>query len=304
MDGHKVEIIYRDTTGPNPEVSRRAAQELVSVEKVDFLAGFGLSPNAVGAAPIATASKTPMIIMNAAATSSIVMRSPYIVRASFTLPQVSAPLAAWAAENDIKTVYTLVSDYGPGLDSEKAFIKAFEAAGGKVLGSVRAPMANPEFGPYLQRASDAKPDAIFAFVPSGDTGVQLLKAYEQRGLKDQGIQLITTGDITDDVFLDRIGDVALGLVTSHHYSMAHDSPENKELIKAYQDVHGPDARVNFYMAATWDGMNMMYDIIRELDGNIDGDKAVELAKNMKITSPRGPIEFDTIPMVKDPGKEE
>ncbi|MAL01730.1 ABC transporter substrate-binding protein [Pusillimonas sp. DMV24BSW_D] len=331
VDGHKVEIIYRDTTGPNPEVSRRAAQELVSVEKVDFLAGFGLSPNAMGAAPIATASKTPMIIMNAAATSSIVMRSPYIVRASFTLPQVSAPLAAWAAENDIKTVYTLVSDYGPGLDSEKAFIKAFEAAGGKVLGSVRAPMANPEFGPYLQRASDAKPDAIFAFVPSGDTGVQLLKAYEQRGLKDQGIQLITTGDITDDVFLDRIGDVALGLVTSHHYSMAHDSPENKELIKAYQDVHGPDARVNFYMAATWDGMNMMYDIIRELDGNIDGDKAVELAKNMKITSPRGPIEFDenrdvvqnvyirrvekvdgklynvefdTIPMVKDPGKEE
>lgn len=330
VDGHKVEIIYRDTTGPNPEVSRRAAQELVSVEKVDFLAGFGLSPNAMGAAPIATASKTPMIIMNAAATSSIVMRSPYIVRASFTLPQVSAPLATWAAKNGIDTVYTLVSDYGPGLDSEKAFIKAFEAAGGKILGSVRAPMANPEFGPYLQRASDAKPDAIFAFVPSGDTGVQLLKAYEQRGLKDQGIQLITTGDITDDVFLDRIGDVALGLVTSHHYSMAHDSPENKELIKAYQAIHGPDARVNFYMAATWDGMNMMYDIIRKLDGNIDGDKAVDLARNMKIMSPRGPIEFDenrdvvqnvyirrvekidgklynvefeTIPMVKDPGKE-
>tara|TARA_R110000851_G_scaffold333550_1_gene516138 strand:+ start:170817 stop:172001 length:1185 start_codon:yes stop_codon:yes gene_type:complete len=331
VDGRKVEIIYRDTTGPNPEVSRRAAQELVSVEKVDFLAGFGLSPNAMGAAPIATASKTPMIIMNAAATSNIVMRSPYIVRASFTLPQVSAPLATWAVDNDIKTVYTVVSDYGPGLDSEKAFIKAFEAAGGKVLGSVRAPMANPEFGPYLQRASDAKPDAIFAFVPSGDTGVQLLKAYEQRGLKEQGIELITTGDITDDVFLDRIGDVALGLVTSHHYSMAHDSPENKAFIKAYQDVHGPDERVNFYMAATWDGMNMMYDIIRELDGDIDGDKAVEIARNMKITSPRGPVEFDenrdvvqnvyirrvekvdgklynvefdTIPMVKDPGKEE
>jgi len=260
-----------------------------------------------------------------------VMRSPYIVRASFTLPQVSAPLATWAVDNDIKTVYTVVSDYGPGLDSEKAFIKAFEAAGGKVLGSVRAPMANPEFGPYLQRASDAKPDAIFAFVPSGDTGVQLLKSYEQRGLKEQGIDLITTGDITDDVFLDRIGDVALGLVTSHHYSMAHDSPENKAFIKAYQDVHGPDERVNFYMTATWDGMNMMYDIIRELDGDIDGDKAVEIARNMKITSPRGPVEFDenrdvvqnvyirrvekvdgklynvefdTIPMVKDPGKDE
>ena len=328
--GRKVEVIYRDTTGPNPEVARRAAQELVSVEKVDFLAGFGLSPNAMGAAPIATASKTPMIIMNAAATSSIVTRSPYIVRASFTLPQVTAPLATWAAENGIKTVYTLVSDYGPGLDSEKAFIKAFEAAGGKIVGSVRAPMANPEFGPYLQRASDAKPDAIFAFVPSGDTGVQLLKSYADRGLEKSGIRLITTGDITDDVFLDRIGDVALGLVTSHHYSMAHDSPENKAFIQAYQKVNGADARVNFYMAATWDGMNMMYDIAEQLGGEIDGDKAVALAQKMKINSPRGPISFDenrdvvqnvyirrvekvggklynvefaTIPAVKDPGKE-
>jgi len=328
--GHKVEVIYRDTTGPNPEMARRAAQELVSVEKVDFIAGFGLTPNALGAAPIATASKTPMIIMNAAATSSIVMRSPYIVRVSFTLPQVTAPLATWAANNGIKTVYTLVSDYGPGLDAEKAFIKAFEAGGGKVVGSVRAPMANPEFGPYLQRASDAKPDAIFAFVPSGDTGVQLLKTYAERGLQKSGIKLITTGDITDDVFLPRIGDIALGLVTSHHYSMAHDSPENKELIKAYQDVYGPDARVNFYTAATWDGMNMMYDIAKKLDGKIDGDKAVKLAQAMKFQSPRGPVSFDenrdvvqnvyirrvekvngqlynvefaTIPNVKDPGKD-
>lgn len=327
--GRKVEVIYRDTAGPNPEVARRAAQELVSVEKVDFLAGFGLSPNAMGAAPIATASKTPMIIMNAAATSGIVLRSPYIVRASFTLPQVTAPLATWAAQNGIKSVYTLVSDYGPGLDAEKAFVKAFEAAGGTILGSVRAPMANPEFGPYLQRASDAKPEAIFAFVPSGDTGVQLLKSYADRGLEKSGIRLITTGDITDDVFLDRIGDVALGLTTSHHYSMAHDSPENQAFIQAYQKEYGPDARVNFYMAATWDGMGMMYDIAEKLNGDIDGEKAVALAQSMKINSPRGPISFDenrdvvqnvyirrvekrdgklynvefaTIPNVQDPGK--
>ncbi len=329
--GRKVEILYRDTTGASPEIARRSAQELVSVHHVDFLAGFGLSPNAMGAAPIATASKTPMIIMNAAATSNIVMRSPYIVRASFTLPQVSAPLAEWAAKNNIKTVYTLVSDYGPGIDSEKAFVKAFEAHGGKIVGSTRAPMANPEFGPYLQRASDAKPDAIFAFVPSGDTGVQFLKAYAERGLEKSGIKLITTGDITDDAFLDRIGDIALGLVTSHHYSMAHDSPENKKFIDAYQKLYGKDARVNFYMAATWDGMGMMYEIARQLKGTgkIDGDKAIQIARSMKIMSPRGPISFDenrdivqnvyirrvekrngrlyniefaTIPSVKDPGK--
>ncbi len=326
--GRKVEVLYRDTTGPNPEAARRQAQELVSVEKVDFLAGFGLTPNAMGAAPIATASKTPMIIMNAAATSSIVMRSPYIVRVSFTLPQVTAPLAEWAADNGIKTVYTLVSDYGPGHDAEKAFITAFEAKGGKIVGSVRAPMANPEFGPYLHRAADAKPDAIFAFVPSGDTGVQLLKAYGDRGLKDS-MRLITTGDITDDVFLNRIGDVALGLITSHHYSMAHESPENEKFVSAYKSMFGADARTNFYMAATWDGMGMMYEIARQLNGEIDADKAIEIAKGMKINSPRGPvsfdenrdvvqnvyirrverrdgelynIEFETYPDVKDPGK--
>jgi branched-chain amino acid transport system substrate-binding protein len=290
--GRKVEVLYRDTTGASPENARRHAQELIVRDKVDFIAGFGLSPNALGAAPIVTEAKKPMIIMNAAATSSIVTRSPYIVRMSFTLPQVTAPLAEWAAKNGIKNVYTIVSDYGPGLDAEKAFAKAFEAGGGKIVGAVRAPMANPEFGPYLQRAKDAKPDAIFSFVPSGDIGVQFIKTYAERGLAKDGIKLITTGDLTDDVFLEQIGDISLGLITSHHYSMAHDSPENKAFVEAYRKAYGPNARTNFYMVGTWDGMGAIYETARRLNGNIDGDKAVEILKSLKIDSPRGPISFD------------
>ncbi len=327
--GRKVEVLYRDTTGANPEISRRHAQELILRDKVDFIAGFGLSPNALGAAPVVTEAKKPMIIMNAAATSSIVMRSPYIVRMSFTLPQVTVPLAEWAAKNGIKNVYTIVSDYGPGLDAEKAFVKAFEANGGKIAGSVRAALSNPEFGPFLQRARDSKPDAIFAFVPSGDIGVQFIKSYAERGLAKDGIKLITTGDLTDDVFLDAIGDASLGLITSHHYSMAHDSPENKAFVEAYTKAYGPNARTNFYMVGAWDGMGAIYETARRLNGVIDGDKAVEVLRSLKIQSPRGPISFDenrdvvqnvyirrvekqngklynvefaTIPAVKDPGK--
>ncbi|MDX3905903.1 MAG: ABC transporter substrate-binding protein [Pigmentiphaga sp.] len=328
--GRKVEVLYRDTTGPNPEIARRHAQELILRDKVDFIAGFGLSPNAMGPAPVMTEAKKPMIIMNAAATSSIVMRSPYIVRMSFTLPQVTAPLAEWAAKNGIKNVYTIVSDYGPGLDAEKAFVKAFTEHGGKIVGSVRAPLSNPEFGPFLQRARDAKPDAVFGFVPSGDIGVQFIKTYADRGLAKDGIKLITTGDLTDDVFLETIGDAALGLITSHHYSMAHDSPENKAFVDAYKKAYGPDARTNFYMVGSWDGMAAIYETARRLNGKIDGDKAVEVLRSLKIQSPRGPISFDenrdvvqnvyirrverrddgklynvefaTIPNVKDPGK--
>lgn len=328
--GRKVEVLYRDTGGAKPEVSRRLAQELVSRQHVDFIAGFGLSPNAFGAASVATAAKKPMIIMNAAATSQIPMLSPYIVRMSFTTAQMTQPLAAWAASNGIRTVYTIVSDYGPGTDAEKMFVKSFEAHGGKIVGSTRAPLSSVEFGPFLQRAHDAKPDAIFAFVPSGDAGVQFIKAYADRGLAKDGIKMLASGDLTDDVFLPKIGDVALGIITAHHYSMAHDSPENKAWVSEYQKAYGPEARTNFYEVGTWDAMGAMYAVARQLKPPIDGTQAVALLKSMKINSPRGPIFFDenrdivqnvyirrvekvngtlynveiaTIPAVHDPGKD-
>src|SRR5688572_24560890 len=215
--GRKIQILIRDTGGPNPEVAKRLAQELVTRDKVDFLAGFGFTPEALAAAPVATEAKKPMIVMNAAS-SVVTTRSPYIARFSMTLPQVSAPMATWASKNGIKKVYTLVTDYAPGIDSETAFKKEFEARGGQVVDSVRVPLRNPEFAPFVQRIKDARPEAVFMFVPAGEQSIAFMKAFEERGLAREGIRVIATGDLTDDDVLNTMGDPVVGVITSHHYS--------------------------------------------------------------------------------------
>jgi len=327
--GKKIEVIQRDTGGPAPDVAKRLAQELVTRDKVDLLVGFGLTPNAMAAAPIATEAKVPMIIMNAA-TSIITTKSPYIARVSFTLPQITQPIALWAAKNGIRNVYTIVSDYGPGIDAEGAFTKAFKTAGGEIAGSARIPLQNPEFAPYIQRAKDARPQAIFVFLPAGEQGIAFMKGYNERGLAEAGIKLIATGDITDDGVLEAMGDPTLGLVTSFHYSAAHDSPENKAFLKAYAEANGTKLRPNFMAVAGYDGMAAIYEALRKTGGSTDGDKIMAALKGMKINSPRGAItidpetrdvvqtiyirkvektpgglyniEFDRFPDQKDPGK--
>ena len=327
--GKKFEIIVKDTTGPAPEIAKRLAQELVVRDKVDFLAGFGLTPEALAVAAIAEQAKKPMIIMNAA-TSIITSKSSYIARVSMTLPQVSAPMASWALKNGIKKVVTLVADYGPGIDAESAFKNTLTGGGGQVLESIRVPLRNPEFAPYIQRIKDAKPEAVFIFVPAGEQGIAFMKGYRERGLAEAGIKVIATGDLTDDHVLPTMGDGILGVITTFHYSMAHDSAENKAFLKSYAAANPNGGRPNFMAVAAYDGMAAMYDVARKLNGKIDGDKAMEILKGMKINSPRGPImidpqtrdvvqtvyvrrvekiggelfnvEFDKFPNVKDPGK--
>ena len=225
--GRKVELIVKDDTGLAPETTKRIAQELVVQDKVSVLAGFGLTPLALAAAPVATEAKVPMIVM-AAATGMIPTRSPFIVRTGFTLPQVTGPIAEWAAKNKIKRVVTMVTDYGPGLDAEKTFVTVFKAAGGEVVESIKTPLRNPDYAPFLQRAKDAKPDALFVFVPSGE-GLAVMKQFDERGLKQAGIRLIGTGDVTDDDLLESMGAPAVGVITSFHYSAAHDSPGEQGL---------------------------------------------------------------------------
>jgi branched-chain amino acid transport system substrate-binding protein len=289
--GRKIELITKDTTGPAPDVAKRLAQELVVRDKVDFLVGFGLTPNAMAAAPIATQAKTPMIVMNAA-TSVITTRSPYIVRLSMTLPQITAPMAIWAARNGIHKVYTLVADYAPGIDAEGAFKKAFTANGGEIVDSVRVPLKNPEFAPFIQRIKDAHPEAVFVFLPAGEQGVAFMKGFQERGLAESGIKLIATGDIVDDLLLPAMGEPTLGLVTSFHYSAAHDSPENKAFLKTFQEVTGSDRRPSFMAVGAYDGTAAIYEVAEKLGGKIDGDKAMEILSNFKRMSPRGPIAID------------
>jgi branched-chain amino acid transport system substrate-binding protein len=294
--GKKIEVIYKDTTGPSPEIAKRLAQELVVRDKVDFLAGFGLTPEALAVAPIAQQAKKPMIIMNAA-TSVITAKSDYIARFSMTLPQISAPMGDWAVKNKIKNVATVVADYGPGIDAEKAFSERLQKNGGKVVEAIRVPLRNPEFAPFIQRIKDAKPDAVFVFVPAGEQSIAFMKGYRERGLQEAGIRVIATGDLTDDHVLPAMGDATVGVITTFHYSAAHKSPENDAFLKSFAAANPDGGRPNFMAVAAYDGMNAIYQVSQKLGGKIDGDKAMAVLKGMKIASPRGPLTID--PQTRD-----
>lgn len=327
--GRKVELIVKDDApGTAGDVSKRLAQELVVRDNVDILAGFGLTPSAFAVTPVATEAKKPMVVMNAA-TSAVTTKSNYIVRTSMTLPQVTAPIATWAARNGIKKVFTVVADYGPGHDAEGQFKKTFSAAGGEIVGEVRVPVKNPDFAPYLQKVKDTKPDAVFLFVPAGELGIAFMKGFRERGLAQAGVKLIATGDLTDEDVLDAIGDSALGVINSFHYAEAHKSPENQAFTAAYAKAY-PKDRPNFMAAGGYDGMQLIAEVLKKTGGNANADKFIEAAKGMKWMSPRGPVridpatrdivqtvyirkvtkvggklqnvEFDQIPDFKDPGK--
>ena len=324
--GKKIEVILKDDTTV-PDITKRLATELVTNDKVAFLAGFGITPSAMATAPIATQAKVPEIVM-AAGTSSITEASPFIARTSFTLAQSSVPMAEWAFKNGIKKVVTLVSDYGPGIDAEKSFVEKFKADGGTIVESLRIPMRSPDFSPVLQKVADAKPDALFVFVPSG-TGAQFVKQFVERGLDKSGVKLIATGDVTDDDQLNGMGDSVVGVINAHNYSANHNSALNKAFVEAFKKANN-GLRPNFMAVGGYDGMHLIYEALKKTNGDTNGEKLMAAIKGMAWESPRGPVsidpetrdivqniyirkvqkvdgelynvEFDTIPNVKDPVK--
>ena len=325
--GRKIELIIKDDGGI-PDAAKRIAQELVVNDKVGVLGGFGLTPLALATAPIATQSKTPMVVM-AAATSIITEASPYIVRTSFTLAQCSVAMGDWAPKNGIKRVVTLVSDYGPGIDAERFFKERFLLNSGQVIESLRVPLRNPDFAPFLQKVRDLKPDALFVFVPSG-AGAAVMKQFLERGMDKAGIKLIGTGDMTDDDQLNDMGDGSLGVVTSHHYSAMHPTAVNKKFVEAFKKANR-GMRPNFMAVGGYDGMRVIYEALKNTKGGQGGGDALLAAmKGQIFESPRGQIfidaqtrdivqniylrrvekkdgelynvEFDVIKEVKDPGK--
>ncbi len=285
--GKKIELIVRDD-GNVADATKRIAQELVVNDKVSVLAGFGLTPLALATAPISAEAKVPQIIMGAA-TAIIPDRSPYIVRTSMVTSQITVGIADWAPKSGLKRVVTLISDYAPGIDIEKAFSDRFKAAGGEIIEQLRVPLANPDFAPFLQRAADAKPDGLFVFVPAG-VGSIFMKQFVERGLDKSGIRLIGTGDMTDDDILNNIGDVALGLITSHHYSAAHPSDMNKKFVADFQKAN--NKRPNFMGVSGYDGMAVLYKALEKTKGDANGDALVAAMKGLAWESPRGPISID------------
>ncbi|HLU20056.1 MAG TPA: ABC transporter substrate-binding protein [Pusillimonas sp.] len=294
--GKKIELVIKDDTGA-PDQARRVAQELVVQDQVDVLGGFVLTPLALATAQVSTRSKTPTIVM-VAATSSVINASPYFVRSSFTMPQVTIGVAEWAPANGIKNVATLVSDYGPGIDAEKAFIERFEANGGTIVESIRVPLQNPDFAPFLQRVRNQKPDAVFVFLPAG-VGTQFMKQFADRGLAEAGVRLLATGDVVEDDILNGMGDVALDVVTSHHYSAAHPSELNKKFVQDFKEAYN-GRRPNYMAVAAYDGMKLLYNAL-EATGGKTGDELLEAMKGQKFESPRGPIhiEADTRDIVQN-----
>lgn len=326
MAGRPVELIVRDDAGV-ADATRRLAQELILNDKAAAIVGMGLTPLALAVAPVATRAKVPLVVMGAA-TSSIPDASPFVVRSSFAVPQNAAIFGTWAARNGFRTIVSLVSDYGPGLDNETWFGRAFEAGGGRMAAALRVPLANPDFAPFLQRAADLRPDGLFVFVPSG-VGGALARQYRERGLDRTGLKLLASGDVLDDQLLDGIGDVALGLVSAYHYSDAHDSAENRRFSGGFRAANG-GMRANMMAVGAWDGMTLIARALERTGGGTDGTALVEAMKGQAWESPRGPVsidpatrdivqnvylrrvervgselanvEFETFPAVRDPAK--
>jgi branched-chain amino acid transport system substrate-binding protein len=282
-------VVYRDAGGPDPAKARQLAEELILREKIQFLAGFAFTPNALSVAQLVTESKTPTVIFNAA-TAVVTRRSPYFVRVSFTLPQDTAPLADWMPKNGMKKVVTVVSDYAPGHDAEQTFIKVFKKNGGEVTDSVRIPLATTDFAPFFERILQQKPDAIFLFGPGGPASVSMINTWASR-LKPAGIQLTTTNE-TQEIDLPRIGKAALDAIGSSHYTETVDNPLNKKLRADLVAMFGNDRIPDTATVSAYDGMHMIYQAVAKLGPRPNPEEAVKFMASMKFDSPRGPIEMD------------
>jgi len=324
--GKKIEVIVRDDGGVADQ-AKRIAQEFVVQHKVAVLAGYNPTPVALAVAPLSAEAKIPQIVVGSSA-SVTTTRSPYIVRTFSTQAQITVPMADWMLKNGIKRVVTLVSDYAPGLETEKAFVEAFKAGGGEIVETVRVPLQALDFAPFLQRARDAKPEAIFAWVPGGLAG-SFVRQYAERGLQSSGIRLIGTGDITDDDILNQLGEPMLGITTALQYSAAHESDKNKAFVAGFERMGG-GMRPDHVGVAVYDAMHLIYAALEKTGGNANGDALLAAMKGMAWESPRGPmaidpetrdvvqdvyirrverrngqlynIEFDKYPAVKDPFK--
>jgi branched-chain amino acid transport system substrate-binding protein len=284
--GRQIELIVKDNT-TLPEVAKRLIQEAIVNDKVDVIGG-GNTGDLVASAQIVTEARKPVVIM-VSSTSAVIGRSPFFVRTGCTIAQSTGVMAGWAVRNGIGKVVTVVSDFAPGHEAEAAFKGPFQAAGGAVADSLRVPLQNPDFAPFLQRARDAAPQALFVFIPSVQAGA-FARQFVERGLDRAGMRLLGLGDMTTDELLPQMGDAMLGAVTAHFYAAAHPSPMNRAFVDAFQRQTGE--RANFMAVAGYDGMHLIYEALRKTGGDTSGDALIAAMKGMSWESPRGPMSID------------
>lgn len=287
--GKKIEIIRKDVGGIAPDVAKRLAQELIVRDKVDIITGFLLTPNALAAGDVSKDAKKFMVVMNAA-TAIITTKSPYMARVSLTIPQVNEPFGGWAAKSGVKKAYTMVSDYGPGHDAEQSFQRGFKEAGGEIIGSVRMPVANPDFSAFVQRAKDLNPEAIYVFIPGGAQPAAIAKAFADRGIDPKKTKVFAQGELTEDEARASMGDAAVGIITTFHYDHNHQSAMNREFVKAFNADYKRNP--NLFSIGGWDGMHLIYETLKKTGGKTDAEALIAAAKGMAWESPRGPISID------------
>jgi branched-chain amino acid transport system substrate-binding protein len=286
--GKKIDLIVKDDAGV-PDNSKRLAQEFIVNDKVAVV-GSALTPSAMAIGPLSTQGKTANVVMVSGTSGVINPNNPYMVRTSFTLGQQSGIIAEWAAKNGSKKVVIVQSDWAPGHEAAAVFSDSFKKAGGEVVETIKVPLANPDFAPFLQRARDLNPDTLFVFVPAGQAGT-FAKQFAERGLDKAGIKLIGPGDIVDDNDLPGMGDSMLGVVTAGIYSALHNSPLNKEYVAAFKKANG-GLRPNFISLGGYDGMHVIYEALKKTGGKTDADSLIGAMKGMAWESPRGPISID------------
>ncbi|HWL06134.1 MAG TPA: ABC transporter substrate-binding protein [Xanthobacteraceae bacterium] len=290
--GRKIEIIRRDSgaAGTAPDVARRLAQELIVRDRVDIIAGFSLTPDALAAADVLTQAKKPGVITNAA-TAIITARSPYLVRTSIALPQAMGALGTWAAKNGTKNAFTMVTDYGPGIDSEQEFQLQFKQGGGTINGSVRFPVANPDFSAFAQRLKDSNSEAVFVFVPGGEQPAALAKAFAEHGVNPKSMKILSSGELVNDEALKSMGDAAVGMISGWHYDHNLKTRMNPEFVKGMNELLGGRNPDQFAVTA-YDGMHLIYEAIKKTGGKTDGDALIAAMKGVSFESPRGSVTID------------
>ena len=287
--GKRIELIRKDTGGIAPDIAKRLAQELIVRENVDLLAGFALTPNALAAADVSAQAKKFMVTMNAA-TAIITTKSPYMVRTSFTVPQLNETLGAWAYRNGIRTVYTMVSDFGPGHDGEAAFHTGFKDAGGEIVGASRYPVANQDFSAFVQRAKDSNAEAIYVWTPGGPQPAAIGKALAERGIDPRQRRVLGQGELTSEDALKSMGDAGIGIITAFHYDFNHASAMNEAFVRSYRDAFGRNP--DMFSVGAYDGMHLIFEVLKKTGGKTDGESLIAAAKGTQWESPRGIISID------------
>ena len=294
VKGYKVTIVKRDVKDPGGGNARNVIQELLTQDKVDVLAGWVYSPNAIAAAPVVSAGKKLAVIMNAG-TAHITQMSNYYVRTSFSMWHAGYAMGETAAKNlKAKTAVVGFTDFPPGKDMLASFRRAFEASGGKVIDEI--PMGGAGRGAGLHAVLPAR--------QGQEAGRVLRLRSGRRPFVGGGAHLRRARHAPGRHQADRprrhhpgqqaAGD-GPGRGRPHHHASLSRRPantENQRFVASWKKDYGADSTPDFMAVGGYDGMAAIAHAIQATKGKMDAEESLAALRGWKFASPRGPILID------------